>query len=53
MRILVVNPNTTASMNSKIETCARSVAGNGVEVVCRNPKTGPVSIEGGIVRGKF
>jgi allantoin racemase len=46
MRILIINPNTTASMTSKIETCARAVAGSGVEVVCRNPATGPVSIEG-------
>ena len=30
MRILVVNPNTTASMTALIQECARAVAGPGV-----------------------
>jgi allantoin racemase len=45
MRILVVNPNTTASMTALIEECARAVAGPGVSVDAVNPTTGPVSIE--------
>lgn len=45
MRILVVNPNTTASMTALIEECARAVAGPGVTVDAVNPPTGPVSIE--------
>jgi len=45
MRILVVNPNTTASMTATIGECARAVAGPGVTVEAVNPTTGPVSIE--------
>jgi allantoin racemase len=45
MRILVVNPNTTASMTALIGECARAVAGPGVTVDAVNPATGPVSIE--------
>jgi len=45
MRILVVNPNTTASMTAKIGECARAVSGPGVTVVAVNPPSGPVSIE--------
>ncbi len=46
MRILVVNPNTTASMTAKIGVCARAAASLGTEIVTRNPATGPVSVEG-------
>ena len=46
MRILIVNPNTTASMTEKIGAAARSVANPGTEVVAVNPGMGPVSIEG-------
>jgi allantoin racemase len=46
MKILVVNPNTTASMTEKIGACARRFASPGVEIIARNPKTGPESIEG-------
>lgn len=46
MKILVVNPNTTASMTAKIDACARAAAGPGTEIVTRNPERGPVSIEG-------
>lgn len=45
MRILVVNPNTTAAMTALIQECARVVAGPGVSVDAVNPATGPVSIE--------
>ncbi|MBO9099267.1 MULTISPECIES: aspartate/glutamate racemase family protein [unclassified Rhizobium] len=46
MRILVINPNTTASMTDKIGIAARAVASPGTEVVARNPVIGPVSIQG-------
>ena len=46
MRILVVNPNTTASMTEKIGIAARTVAAVGTEIIAVNPADGPVSIEG-------
>ncbi len=46
MRILVVNPNTTASMTEKIGEAARAVAAHGTEIIAVNPTDGPVSIEG-------
>jgi allantoin racemase len=46
MRILVVNPNTTASMTDKIGAAAAAVASRGTEIVAVNPELGPPSIEG-------
>jgi len=46
MRILVVNPNTTAAMTEKIGEAARAVAAAGTELIVVNPADGPVSIEG-------
>jgi allantoin racemase len=46
MRILVVNPNTTASMTRKIGAAARAAASPGVEIIAVNPEFGPPSIEG-------
>lgn len=46
MRILVVNPNTTALMTAKIGAAAQRVAAAGTEIVAANPRSGPVSIEG-------
>jgi allantoin racemase len=46
MRILVINPNTTASMTAKIGAAAASVASPGTEIVPVNPLDGPPSIEG-------
>lgn len=46
MRLLVVNPNTTASMTEKIGRAARRVALPGTEIVAVNPAHGPASIEG-------
>lgn len=46
MRILVINPNTTASMTGKIGKAATSVASSGTEIVAINPADGPPSIEG-------
>ncbi|AZO05777.1 MULTISPECIES: aspartate/glutamate racemase family protein [unclassified Mesorhizobium] len=46
MRILVINPNTTASMTAKIGEAAASVASDASEIVAVNPTDGPPSIEG-------
>jgi allantoin racemase len=46
VRILVVNPNTTASMTRRIGAAARAAARPGTEIVALNPPDGPVSIEG-------
>jgi len=46
MRILLVNPNTTASMTDKIGAAARAVAAPGTEIFALNPDFGPPSIEG-------
>jgi allantoin racemase len=46
MRILIINPNTTASMTEKIGHAARQVASAGTTIVARNPATGPASIQG-------
>jgi allantoin racemase len=46
MRLLVVNPNTSASMTKRIGAAARAAAGAGTEIVAINPSSGPVSIEG-------
>ncbi|HEV8259711.1 MAG TPA: aspartate/glutamate racemase family protein [Burkholderiales bacterium] len=46
MRILVVNPNTTASMTRKIGKAAGAAAAVGTEIAAVNPDFGPPSIEG-------
>ena len=46
MRILVINPNTTASMTAKIGEAAANAAAPGTEIVAVNPVYGPASIEG-------
>jgi allantoin racemase len=46
MRILVVNPNSTASMTRKIGAAARSVAAASTDIVADNPTDTPASIEG-------
>lgn len=46
MKLLVVNPNTTASMTAKIATAARAVARSGTEIVATQPTSGPASIQG-------
>jgi allantoin racemase len=45
MRILVINPNTTASMTALIGDCARAAVGPGVVVDAVNPTEGPESVE--------
>lgn len=46
MRILVVNPNTTASMTATIAESATRVANPGTTIIARTSSMGPVSIEG-------
>ncbi|MGO4438335.1 aspartate/glutamate racemase family protein [Rhizobium sp. RAF56] len=46
MRILLVNPNTTASMTEKAAIAARAVAAAGTEIVPVTSRMGPASIEG-------
>jgi allantoin racemase len=46
LRILIVNPNTTAAMTETIGRAARAVASAGTEIIAVNPPDGPVSIEG-------
>lgn len=46
MRLLVLNPNTTASMTEKIAQAARRVASAGTTIVAANSARGPASIEG-------
>lgn len=45
MRLLLVNPNTTASMTRDIEANARAVAATGTLIEAVNPAEGPPSIE--------
>jgi allantoin racemase len=46
MQILVINPNTTASMTRKIGAAAAAAASAGTVATAANPESGPVSIEG-------
>lgn len=46
MKLLIVNPNTTAGMTAKIGEAARSVVARGTQILAVNPVSGPVSIEG-------
>jgi len=46
VQILVVNPNTTASMTETIAAAARGVAGASTEIVAVTSSMGPTSIEG-------
>lgn len=46
MQLLVINPNTTASMTAKIEAAVQSVASDGTEIIAVNPRSGPASIQG-------
>jgi allantoin racemase len=46
MRILVVNPNTTASMTATIAAAARAVAAPPTEIMAVTSGMGPASIEG-------
>ncbi len=46
MKILVVNPNTTAAMTSRIGAAAEAVAAADTSIIAVNPRMGPASIEG-------
>jgi allantoin racemase len=46
MKIKVINPNTTAEMTKDISISASASARPDTEIVCVNPKRGPVTIEG-------
>src|ERR1700710_3230597 len=45
-KILIVNPNTTASMTATIAAAARAVAAAGTEISAVTSSMGPASIEG-------
>src|SRR4051812_49380189 len=45
-KILIINPNTTASMTNTIAEAARTVAAAGTEIVAVTSAMGPASIEG-------
>jgi len=44
--ILVINPNTTASMTTKIAAAARAAAGPATRITAINPPQGPAAIQG-------
>jgi len=46
MKILIVNPNTTASMTKKIEIAAKAAARPDTQIVATNSQNGPESIQG-------
>ncbi len=46
MKLLVVNPNTSAGMTARIGEAARAAAGARTQIVAVNPISGPASIEG-------
>jgi allantoin racemase len=46
VRILIINPNTTASMTRTIGIAAQKAAAFGTEITAMNPRTGPASIQG-------
>ncbi|WP_136616590.1 MULTISPECIES: aspartate/glutamate racemase family protein [Mesorhizobium] len=46
MRILIVNPNTTASMTATIARAASAVAAGSTEILAATSSMGPASIEG-------
>jgi allantoin racemase len=46
MRLLIVNPNTSAGMTARIGEAARAAANAQTQIVAVNPASGPASIEG-------
>jgi allantoin racemase len=46
MRILIINPNTTASMTDTIGMAAAKAASDGTTIFAVNPEHGPASIQG-------
>lgn len=45
LKILLINPNTTASMTQTVGNAARAVAAQGTHIIAVNPSFGPASIE--------
>lgn len=45
MKIMIINPNTTASMTQKIGRIGQTIAGPNTVIVATQPDSGPVSIE--------
>jgi allantoin racemase len=45
MRLLIINPNTSADMTATILASAKAAAGSGVTVEACNPARGPASVE--------
>jgi allantoin racemase len=45
MKILLLNPNTSESMTAEIAAAATAVAGQGTEIVARNPRFGTSAID--------
>jgi allantoin racemase len=46
MKILVINPNTTAAMTDEIRELAEQAAAPGTQISCVSPAAGPPSVEG-------
>lgn len=46
MKLLLINPNSSAPMTAGIAEAARRIAGPGTEIVATQPSFGPASIEG-------
>ena len=46
MKLLLVNPNTSATMTAQISAAAREVAARDTHITALNPAFGPLSIEG-------
>lgn len=46
MDILVINPNSTASMTQSIGLAAKEAASSNTKIVAVNPQSGPASIQG-------
>lgn len=46
MKILIINPNSTASMTEKIRACAELVAHDDTKIVAINPTDSPPAIQG-------
>ena len=45
MKLLLVNPNTTASMTEKAGEAARLVAASGTEIIAVNPDTYTINVK--------
>ncbi|MBX2853662.1 MAG: aspartate/glutamate racemase family protein [Rhodobacteraceae bacterium] len=46
MRLLIINPNSTAAMTESIADAARAVARSATQIIAKNPPDGPPAIQG-------